>query len=250
MQFGLVLIGDELLSGKRQDKHFAWVTETLNRRGLKLAWCRIVGDDDARINAALRDAFSCGDIVFSFGGIGATPDDRTRQCAAAALGVPLVAHPQGVAEIVAQYGDKAYPQRVKMAEYPQGARLIPNPVNRVPGFSVQRVHFVPGFPNMGWPMVEWVLQHEYGALAGEIEVELLLRASGSGEGDLIPLMDAVLEAHPGVRLSSLPDATQRQVIEFGIRGAEASARAALARLRVGLTERGLKVSDEKELRYG
>lgn len=245
-----MLVGDELLSGKRRDKHFDWLVATLNRRGLKLDWCRIVGDDDLRLTAALKDCFNCGDIVFSFGGIGATPDDRTRPCAAAALGVPLVAHPDGVAEIVAQYGDQAYPQRVTMAEYPQGARIIPNPVNRVPGFSIGTVHFVPGFPNMGWPMVEWVLVQDYSHLQPASEIECVLRIQGAGEGDLIGLMQSVLVAHPTVRLSSLPNAERRQEIEFGIRGIQAEAHAAYAFFRAGLTNAGLLIIEESIIHYG
>ena len=92
--FGLIIIGDEILSGKRADKHLPKVIELLAARGLSLAWARCVGDDRQRITAALQDAFASADVVFSCGGIGATPDDHTRQCAAAALGVELALHPQ------------------------------------------------------------------------------------------------------------------------------------------------------------
>ena len=81
MNFGLLIIGDEILSGKRQDKHLPKVIELLAARGLALSWARYVGDDPARITADLKDAFCSGDVVFSCGGIGATPDDHTRQCA-------------------------------------------------------------------------------------------------------------------------------------------------------------------------
>src|SRR5450755_373949 len=94
MNFGLVIIGDEILSGKRADKHLPKVIELLAARGLSLAWARYVGDEPARITADLQAAFASGDVVFSCGGIGATPDDHTRQCAAAALGVPLALHPE------------------------------------------------------------------------------------------------------------------------------------------------------------
>lgn len=93
MNIGLVIVGDEILSGKRQDKHLGKVIELLAARGLMLSWARYVGDDRPRITAALRDAFTGGDLVFSCGGIGATPDDHTRQCAASALGVNLALHP-------------------------------------------------------------------------------------------------------------------------------------------------------------
>ena len=93
--FGLVIVGDEILSGKRADKHMPKVIELLAARGLQLAWAEYVGDSPERITATLRRAFASGDVVFSCGGIGATPDDHTRQCAGQALGVPLVLHPAG-----------------------------------------------------------------------------------------------------------------------------------------------------------
>ena len=92
--FGLIVIGDEILSGKRVDKHMPKVIELLGARGLQLGWAEYVGDVPERITAALKRAFASGDIVFSTGGIGATPDDHTRQCAAAALGVALELHPE------------------------------------------------------------------------------------------------------------------------------------------------------------
>jgi molybdopterin-biosynthesis enzyme MoeA-like protein len=92
--FGLIVVGDEILSGRRSDKHLAKVIELLGARGLQLAWAEYVGDEPARITAVLRRAFASGDVVFCTGGIGATPDDHTRACAAAALGVPLALHPE------------------------------------------------------------------------------------------------------------------------------------------------------------
>ena len=89
MGFGLIVVGDEILSGRRQDKHFSKVVELLGARGLQLAWAEFVGDEPSRLTATLQRSFAGEDIVFSCGGIGATPDDHTRQCAAAALDVPL-----------------------------------------------------------------------------------------------------------------------------------------------------------------
>jgi molybdopterin-biosynthesis enzyme MoeA-like protein len=130
MAFGLIIIGDEILSGKRRDQHLPKVIELLRERGLRLAWAEIVGDEPARITALLRRTFAGPDIVFCCGGIGATPDDHTRQCAAAALGVPLELHPQGRALIEERIRETAGPdadlnapenlQRFKMAEFPRG----------------------------------------------------------------------------------------------------------------------------------
>ena len=108
--FGLIIVGDEILSGKRQDKHMAKVIEQLGARGLSLAWSRYVGDHRGHITEALRHAFASGDIVFSCGGIGATPDDHTRQCAAAALNRPLVLHPEAEALIRERMQDTAREQ--------------------------------------------------------------------------------------------------------------------------------------------
>src|SRR5574341_11280 len=105
MGYGPLIIGDEILSGRRQDRHMARLIEILGARGLELAWCRYVGDDSALITAALRGSFGSGDVVFSFGGIGATPDDLTRQCAAQAAGVPLARHPEALALIVEKFGE-------------------------------------------------------------------------------------------------------------------------------------------------
>src|SRR5512141_2935534 len=104
---GLVIVGDEILSGKRADKHMPKLIELLAARGLQLAWAEYVGDAPERITATLRRAFASGDEVFSCGGIGATPDDHTRQCAAAALGVPLLLHPEGKALIQARIREMA-----------------------------------------------------------------------------------------------------------------------------------------------
>ena len=181
MNFGLIIIGDEILSGKRADKHLPKVIELLAARGLSLAWARYVGDDRERITADLKDAFASGDAVFSCGGIGATPDDHTRQCAAAALGVPLALHPEARDFVIERMRDVAREQgtpfepdrddnrhRLNMAVFPEGAGIIPNPYNKIAGFSVRKgeggVFFVPGFPVMAWPMIEWVLDTVYAGL--------------------------------------------------------------------------------------
>jgi molybdopterin-biosynthesis enzyme MoeA-like protein len=246
MAFGLIVIGDEILSGKRQDKHFAKVRELLAARGLKLAWALYLGDDRPRLTAALRQSFSGDDVVFSCGGIGATPDDHTRQSAAAALGVPLVLH-AGARDLIAQHmaeiNQPLTPERLRMGELPQGCELIPNPYNRIAGFSIQRHHFVPGFPVMAWPMIEWVLDTHYRALFGTAaEVERGMIVRGLNEGTLAPLMEAVEAAFPGIHVYSLPriDAEQRfrYEIDLGVKGAAALVEPAFSRLQAGVLELG------------
>lgn len=227
MAIGLFVLGDEILSGKRQDKHLSKVIELLAVRGMTLDWARFIGDDEDRIVDAIRTVRRDGDVLFSCGGIGATPDDRTRQAAARAFDVPLERHAEAAALIQAEYGDQAFPNRVLMADFPRGSALIPNPINRVAGFSCGDCYFVPGFPEMAWPMIGWVLEHRLQKLwRADPDAEFRLRAFGAGEGDLLELMQQTLARFPEVKLSSLPfrgDATTARHIEFGIKGAREKA---------------------------
>jgi molybdopterin-biosynthesis enzyme MoeA-like protein len=232
MAFGLIIIGDEILSGKRRDQHLPKVIELLGERGLRLSWAEVIGDEPERITTLLRRTFAGPDIVFSCGGIGATPDDHTRQCAAAALGVPLVLHPEGRRLIEERIRATAGPdadlnapdnlQRLRMAEFPAGASLIPNPYNRIPGFTVARHHFVPGFPVMAWPMIAWVLDTLYAADGHrEARAERSLLVYEQAEAVLTPLMEGLEARYPGVRVFSLPsvgDARTRRHIELGVKG--------------------------------
>jgi molybdopterin-biosynthesis enzyme MoeA-like protein len=161
---GAYVIGDEILVGKRQDKHFPFLIEALAKRGLRLSWAQYLGDEPERLIAAFKHSLASGELVFSFGGIGATPDDHTRQCVAAAAGVKLRLHPDAEREIRTRFGGELTPQRLRMGEFPEGSSIIPNPVNRIPGFSYGEHHFVPGFPQMARPMVEWVLDTRYRSL--------------------------------------------------------------------------------------
>jgi len=238
-RIGLIVAGDEILSGKRQDKHFAKVIELLRARGMELAWARFVGDDEADIAEALVWARERRDVVLCCGGIGATPDDRTRQAAARAFGVPIERHAEAAALISAQYGAAVAPNRLLMADFPRGAGLIPNPVNRVAGFYCDDCNFVPGFPEMAWPMLEWVLDTRYRHLhRAQPPAEFRLRVLGtSGEGDLLPLMEDTLARYPGIKLSSLPfrgDSARPRHIELGFKGDAAAAADAYRYFRAAL----------------
>jgi molybdopterin-biosynthesis enzyme MoeA-like protein len=259
--FGLIIVGDEILSGKRADKHLPKVIELLTARGLALAWARYVGDDRPRITAALQDAFAGGDIVFSCGGIGATPDDHTRQCAAAALGRPLELQPEAKRLILERMQDVAREQglpyeperpdnqqRLNMGRFPQGATLIANPYNKIPGFSVGDVHFVPGFPVMAHPMIESLLDGPYAALHGSaLSTELSVLVFGSMEATLTPLMEALEEAHPGIKVFSLPSVdhpVHGRHIELGVKGRRPAVEAAYREMLEGLNHLGAKTGPE------
>jgi molybdopterin-biosynthesis enzyme MoeA-like protein len=233
--FGAFIIGDELLVGKRQDKHLPFVIEALAKRGLRLSWAHYLGDEPQRITAALRRSFDSTDVVFSFGGIGATPDDHTRQCAAAALGVSLQIHPDAEREIRARFGGELTPQRLQMGEFPTGSRIIPNPVNRIPGFTVGDHHFVPGFPQMAWPMVEWVLDTNYRErFDSQRWKEQSILVYEAGESQLIFAMKDVEAGFQGVKVFSLPSMGQdgsRIHVELGVRGAPDQVGPAMEKLR-------------------
>lgn len=263
--FGLIIIGDEILSGKRADKHLPQVIELLQARGLSLAWARCVGDDRERITATLRDAFASSDVVFSCGGIGATPDDHTRQCAAAALGVELALHPQARAlieermcDLAAERGEAYDPDRpdnvhrFNMGVFPLGARIIANPYNKIPGFSCDgpgggTVHFVPGFPVMAWPMIESVLDRQYAHWHRRGSwLERSVVVMGAMEAALTPLMEQIEREHP-VKVFSLPSVDHpvygRQ-IELGVKGEPDAVAPAFVALLAGLGTHGAQLGPE------
>jgi molybdopterin-biosynthesis enzyme MoeA-like protein len=293
--FGLIIVGDEILSGKRADKHLPKVIELLATRGLQLSYADYVGDDPARITATLARAFAAaresGDVVFSCGGIGATPDDHTRQCAAAALGVNLALHPEAERLIRERMQDIAKEQgvpyepdrhdnihRLNMGMFPVGAQIIPNPYNKIPGFScyadaeIQQgprnglrlaagaaaplpvqgagtshrpevsdrggVHFLPGFPVMAWPMIEWVLDTHYAGLHQKLAYsEKSVIVMGSMEAALTPLMLDIEARHSGVKVFSLPSVDHPDYgrhIELGVKGTPEAVNAAYPALLAGL----------------
>lgn len=241
---GIYIIGDEILSGKRQDAHLNFVIQALKSRGLQLSWAHYLGDIPEQITALLKASMQRGDIVFSFGGIGATPDDYTRQCAADAAGMPIARHPGAVAEIEAQYGESAYPKRVLMADFPAGAELIPNPVNRVAGFSINQHYFVPGFPQMAHPMIEWVLDTHYSHLFHQQDyIETSILVMDAGESQLIDLMRHIVAKYPELKLFSLPKLDNRRTTEVGVKGASKPATAAIAEIQQSVDALGFPWSE-------
>jgi molybdopterin-biosynthesis enzyme MoeA-like protein len=256
---GVLIIGDEILSGRRQDKHLPRAIELLNERGMALSWARYEGDQPERITQALKEALDSGEVVFSFGGIGATPDDHTRACAARAWGRPLGLHPdaeplilQRCREMAEQDGtpfDAQSPdtqRRLQMGHFPQGSTIIPNPYNRIPGFSMAgRVHCVPGFPVMAWPMVAWVLDTLHADLHGSARVtEKAVIVYGAIESVLTPLMIDIEARFAPVKVFSLPSVDHPlhgRHIELGVKGDEAQAQAAFEAMVQGLSQLGAKM---------
>ena len=263
---GLIIIGDEILSGKRADKHLPKFIELLNERGLQLAWAEYVGDSPERITQVLARAFASGDVVFSCGGIGATPDDHTRQCAAQALGVPLELQEQAKALILERMRDVALEQgvafepdrddnlhRLNMGTFPEGAQIIHNPYNKIPGFTCQgvqqgMVHFVPGFPVMAWPMMQDKLDaycQTWGSAPKRTERSVIV--FGAMEATLTPLMERIELQHIGIKVFSLPSVDHPKWgkhIELGVKGTETQVEAAFQALKDGLKPFSVELGPE------
>ncbi|HEX7026075.1 MAG TPA: molybdopterin-binding protein [Gammaproteobacteria bacterium] len=241
MQIGLYIIGDEILGGRRRDTHLSAMIERLKPYGKTLNWVRILGDDFSTLVENFRQSLASGAWVLSTGGIGGTPDDLTRQALAEAADIELVPHPEGLAILREKYGDELTPERRRMVEFPEGATLIPNPVNRIPGFSFRQHHCVPGFPQMAWPMIEWVLAQAFGGQCSEAPLELAVKIKGTPESKLISLMERLLRTYPGVKVFSLPSiAPNEPCVELGVRGPADKARAAMREMQSELTDRNIE----------
>jgi molybdopterin-biosynthesis enzyme MoeA-like protein len=258
MPIGALIIGDEIMRGKRQDQHFRKLVELLGARGMRLGWAQYLNDERPQIVAQLRRSFATDDVVFCFGGVGATPDDRTRQCAAAALGVELVPHPEALALIEASIrrrsGVPANEHQLRMGEFPDGAELIPNAYNGIPGFSIRHHHFMPGFPVMAHPMVEWLLDERYAALHHQVpEAEASIYVYGVPESAATPLMQAVEARFDRVKVFSLPHVGGeglRRHIELGVRGDPAQVAQAIVQLREGVVLLGATYDEGGPAREG
>lgn len=246
--FGLIVIGDEILSGKRKDAHFERVAALMAARGLRLSWVQYLPDDPARLIKTFRRSLSSGEVVFSCGGIGNTPDDHTRQSFAAALGVALTLSPEAEAALrvrfVEELGSELTPERKRLGTFPEGSKIIPNPVNRVPGFMIREHYFFPGFPQMAHPMIEWVLETFYHPLFHQrpkVEKALLLSGELAHESALLDLMERIVATWPGLRLFSLPflQGQERRHLELGVEGEVAEVEAAMAEIRQEVERRGI-----------
>lgn len=199
--FYSVIIGTEILNGRRVDKHFDFINRELNQRGLLHVANLVVCDNPLLIqncfNTILADPKS---VMFCFGGIGATPDDLTRQIASDVFtGQPLCLHVEAQKKIEQQFGEEAYPHRINMAKLPPNAKLLNNIINNIPGFQLfDRFFFTPGFPSMSWPMVKEALDAFFPSESKPFIANFKIE---SNESDLIDIMEALPKE---LGLSSLP----------------------------------------------
>jgi molybdopterin-biosynthesis enzyme MoeA-like protein len=240
---GLLIIGDELLQGRRNDKHLSHTLGYFQEVGVELDWVYYLGDDHRTLVDHFSRIHERKNICFSFGGIGATPDDRTRRAMAEAHEREMVRHPEAVRLIEHQFGEGAYPNRIRMADLPEEAELIPNPFNNIPGFSLGTIHCLPGFPEMAWAMLEWVVQTIYDVSGNPRQHLVSFLVHGARESELIPLLEHAQERHPDVKLSSLPRFLKEGSfqVELGARGPRTAVQDAARFLRDQVTGLGFTI---------
>ena len=200
--FGLIIIGSEILDGRIKDLHFDNFRKIIRNRNHFLSYSTTIIDSPELIREQLQWSFNRPEPFFCCGGIGATPDDHTRKAAADVVGVPLTPHPEAcriIEDVVSPHRRKAC---LEMGYFPRGAELIPNPVNKVPGFSIKSGFFLPGFPRMAESMAVWIMDTYF--KKGARYATYSLRLPGSREADLVDLMRLFVSDFPDLLFSSLP----------------------------------------------
>lgn len=238
IHFNLIIIGDEILHGSHTDKHFVFFKHLLESRGLRLNQVQYLPDDYPLLVRQLRRSFSDGLPTFVTGGIGSTPDDHTRQAAAEALNLPLERHVDAVPfieETSLKRGDgldsPSHKQRLLMADFPEGAELVPNPYNKIAGFSIKEHYFFPGFPAMAHPMAEWVLETYYADRFHTVNsAQRSVWILRMPESHIAPIMRDTEARYEGIRTFSLPSlgwtkedgSVVAPHIEFGIKATGAA----------------------------
>jgi molybdenum cofactor synthesis domain-containing protein len=199
----VLLIGDEILSGRTKDKNLGYIADFLTALGIDLLEARVVGDNEAAIVAAVNDLRSRYSYLFTTGGIGPTHDDITADAVAKAFGVPIDHDPQAVALLQAffsEIGREPNEARMRMARLPQGARMIPNPVSKAPGFQIGNVHVMAGVP----AIMQAMLQELAPGLARGVPMRSAAVTIRAGEGDIAAGLGSIQKAHPTVVIGSYP----------------------------------------------
>ena len=240
---GLVIIGDEILSGRTQDRNVAQVASWLNVQGIRLAEVRIVPDVEAEIVAAVNALRVRYDYLFTTGGIGPTHDDITVDAIAAALGIGVVHHPQAVDVLTRYYADKGgvTDARLRMARVPEGADLIPNRMSGAPGMKIGNIFIMAGVPHITAGMLD--------ALTGTLEGGAPLVSATIGgwvaESEVADVLRQVERAHAGVSIGSYPFFREGRVgANFVARATEESTvQQAIAAIRTGLAAAGYDLVD-------
>ncbi len=202
-QAAILVIGDEILSGRTKDKNIGWLAEELTKLGIALKQARVIADDRQTIIEAVRELSAAHDYVFTSGGIGPTHDDITTECIAAAFGVRVQRHQEAEARLLRHYQNtntEFNAARQKMADIPEGAELIDNPVSAAPGFRIENVYVMAGVPS--------ILQGMFASfaprLAGGVQPVRITIQCAVGEGTIATVMQEVSDSFAAVSVGSYP----------------------------------------------
>jgi molybdenum cofactor synthesis domain-containing protein len=236
----VLIIGDEILSGRTADTNLNTLAKFLSALGIDLLEARTIGDRPEQIIDALNALRRAHDYVFTTGGIGPTHDDMTADAVAAAFDVALPEHPEALAILERRYGDQLNAARRRMARIPEGGVLIANPVTDAPGFQLDNVFVMAGVPKIMRAMLEDVAPR---LRTGAVVHARTLKVTGVGEGDVAATLSEVAAAHPALSLGSYPFG-HGTVGEIGsslvVRGRDAGAvETATAALAAALQARGI-----------
>lgn len=196
---GIVVLGDEVLNGEIRESNIAFLLPLLNGWGAEVVLCAILPDDVPTVARHLAVYREEAELLILTGGIGPTPDDITREAVARSAGVPLVVHPEARATLERYYGDRINENRLLMAQVPEGAELIPNPVSAAPGFYIAGMAAFPGIPRLLHEMIGWVKPLVSGARMSRVTLY-----SGAPESSYAGIMRDAIRAFPEVRIGSYP----------------------------------------------
>ena len=197
----VLIIGDEILSGRTQDTNLNAIARYLGVHGIDVAEARVVGDVEDEIVATVNHLRERYDYLITTGGIGPTHDDITADCVAKAFGVALYEHPEIIAMMTARWQGELNAARRRMARVPEGGSLVKNPVQGPPGFQIGNVFVLAGVPSIMRGMLEDVGPRLKG---GAVTISRTVRVDGSGEGVIAAPLEAVAKAHPTLSLGSYP----------------------------------------------
>ena len=199
----IIVIGDEILSGRTKDKNIGWLAEKLSAQGIQLVEARVISDNRQVIIDTVKMLSAAYDLVLTSGGIGPTHDDITTEAVAAAFDVPVIRHPEAERRLVAHYENtdlEFNAARQKMADIPATATLIDNPLSAAPGFILGNVHVLPGMPTILQAMFEGMR----GVLPGGVVMTRITVQCGTGEGNIAAILATVQSRYEGVSIGSYP----------------------------------------------
>jgi molybdenum cofactor synthesis domain-containing protein len=225
----ILIVGDEILSGRTKDTNSGHLAKALGTRGVRVNHIAVVPDNEILISQWLHHRHALSDYVFVCGGIGGTPDDVTRQSVARACGVPVVRNAEAERILLRYYGDRVNPERMNMADLPRGCELISNPLTHAPGFKIKNIYVFAGIPKILYAMWDVVKGDFEGTPLFEAEINLKV-----GEGEISHHMKQINKEFPLLELGSYPtiDTDQSFKTQLVFRSVEdQTVKGALARFR-------------------